>query len=78
MPPLASPSWWEAFSVLVTWEQGGRTCPVPAVGLQAQRGGRCGAAKGRMLWSRESSRPPGDPGAVGPQEPVRHITAPGC
>lgn len=76
MPPLASPSWWEAFSVLVIREQGGRTCPVPAVGLQAQRGGRCGAAKGRMLWSRELQAPRGL-GAVGPQEPVRHITAPG-
>lgn len=67
MPPLASPSWWEAFSVPVIREQGGRTCPVPAVGLQAQRGGRCGAAKGRMLWSRESSRPPGDQGLWDPR-----------
>lgn len=66
-PPLTSPSLRETFPVPVTWQQGGRMCPVPhhrAAGTG--RGGGCRAANRRMLWSRDSSRHLG-PGGQGVQ-----------
>lgn len=65
--PTGHASLQEAFPVLVTWEQGARTRPIPTTGLWAQRGGRNGAANRRMLQA---------PMAGGVQDPQGHSSAP--
>lgn len=66
MPPLASPSWWEAFSVLVTREQGGRTCPVPV--WDCRHKGVAGVALPREGCS-GAGRAPGPQGIQGLWDP---------